>query len=45
LSSKYDVEEMNKDADEMGHSAGMQRDYMKTSVTVPTIEDLVYKAT
>jgi hypothetical protein len=44
LSSKYDVEEMNRDADEMGHSAGMQRDYMKgSSVTIPTIDDLILK--
>ena len=37
LSSKYNVTEMNKDADEMGHTSGMQHEYMK-SVTIPEIE-------
>lgn len=35
LSAKYDVSEMNETAEKMGHSASMQRDYMK--VEVPTI--------
>jgi hypothetical protein len=35
LSSKYDVEEMNEDAEKMGHTSGMQHEYMK--VTVPTV--------
>jgi hypothetical protein len=29
LSSKYDVEEMNQDAEQMGHTSGMQHEYMK----------------
>jgi hypothetical protein len=38
LSSKYDVEEMNDDAEKMGHTSGMQHEYMKgsSSVEVPT---------
>jgi hypothetical protein len=39
LSSKYDVEEMNEDAEKMGHSTSMQHEYMKGGVThveVPT---------
>jgi hypothetical protein len=39
LSSKYDVSEMNEDAEKMGHSTAMQHDYMKggaTYVEVPT---------
>jgi integrase len=35
LSSKYDVEEMNKDAEIMAHSSSTQHDYMKAEV--PTI--------
>jgi hypothetical protein len=38
LSSKYDVAEMNKDSEQMGHTAGMQREYMKAeTVNVPTL--------
>ena len=37
LSAKYDVREMNEDAEKMGHTSGMQRDYMKVdSVELPT---------
>ena len=38
LSSKYDVEEMNQDAERMGHTSGMQHEYMKgsSSVEIPT---------
>ena len=35
LSSKYDVEEMNKDAEQMGHTSGMQHEYMK--INLPTV--------
>ena len=35
LSSKYDVAEMNEDAERMGHTSGVQHDYMK--VTVPEV--------
>jgi hypothetical protein len=36
LSSKYDVSEMNEDAEKMGHTSGMQHEYMKSqSVEVP----------
>lgn len=39
LSSKYDVSEMNDDSEKMGHTSGMQRDYMKAdSVTIPEIK-------
>ena len=34
LSHKYDVSEMNEDAEKMGHTSGMQHEYMK--VEVPT---------
>jgi integrase len=34
LSSKYDVQEMNEDADKMAHTSGLQHDYMK--VNLPT---------
>jgi integrase len=38
LSSKYDVEEMNKDSEQMGHTSGMQREYMKAeTVNIPTL--------
>jgi hypothetical protein len=38
LSSKYDVSEMNDDSEKMGHTSGMQRDYMKAdSVVIPEI--------
>jgi hypothetical protein len=37
LSSKYNVEEMNKDAEQMGHTSGMQHEYMK-SVEIPEIK-------
>jgi hypothetical protein len=30
LSSKYDVKEMNEDAEKMGHTSGMQHEYMKS---------------
>jgi len=30
LSSKYDVSEMNQDAEQMGHTSGMQHEYMKS---------------
>jgi len=30
LSNKYDVSEMNEDAEKMGHTSGMQHEYMKT---------------
>jgi len=33
LSHKYDVTEMNDDAEKMGHTSGMQHEYMK--VTIP----------
>ena len=38
LSSKYNVEEMNDDAEKMGHTSGMQHEYMKgaSSVDIPT---------
>ena len=45
LSTKYDIKEMEKDANAMGHSVEEQRKYMKGSgestqvATVPTIED------
>jgi len=36
LSAKYDVTEMNEDAEKMGHTSGMQREYMKKdSVEIP----------
>jgi hypothetical protein len=36
LSAKYDVSEMNEDAERMGHTSGMQREYMKVdSVEIP----------
>lgn len=36
LSSKYDVTEMNEDAERMGHTSGLQREYMKSdSVNIP----------
>lgn len=36
LSAKYDVQEMNEDAERMGHTSGTQRDYMKSeSVEIP----------
>lgn len=35
LSNKYDVKEMDEDAEKMGHNGSMQREYMK--VDVPTI--------
>jgi len=35
LSHKYDVTEMNEDAEKMGHTSGMQHEYMK--VNIPTI--------
>jgi len=36
LSAKYDVSEMNEDAEKMGHTSGMQREYMKVdSVEIP----------
>lgn len=39
LSNKYDVVEMNKDSEQMGHTAGMQRDYMKAeTVNIPTFK-------
>jgi hypothetical protein len=34
LSNKYDVTEMDEDAEKMGHTSGMQREYMK--VNIPT---------
>ena len=38
LSSKYDVTEMNEDAAKMGHTSGLQREYMKSdSVEIPQI--------
>jgi len=45
LSTKYDIKEMEKDANAMGHSVEEQKKYMKgsgettTEVIVPTIED------
>lgn len=30
LSNKYDVSEMNEDAEKMGHTSGMQHEYMKS---------------
>jgi len=37
LSAKYDVSEMNEDAEKMGHTSGMQREYLKAeSVEIPT---------
>jgi len=40
LSSKYDIAEMKKDAEGMGHSLNQQREYLKSeasqSVTIPT---------
>jgi hypothetical protein len=46
LSTKYDIKEMEKDANAMGHSVEEQKKYMKgsgddevgQSVNVPTIE-------
>ena len=36
LSAKYDVSEMNEDAEKMGHTSGLQREYMKAdSVEIP----------
>lgn len=32
LSSKYDIDEMKKDAEDMGHSLGEQKNYMKSNV-------------
>jgi len=32
LSHKYDVAEMNEDSERMGHTAGMQREYMKVNI-------------
>ena len=37
LSAKYDVSEMNEEAEKMGHTSGMQREYLKAeSVEIPT---------
>ena len=39
LSHKYDVTEMNEDSERMGHTSGMQREYMKAEtqhVNIPT---------
>jgi len=47
LSTKYDIKEMEKDANAMGHSVEEQKKYMKGSgestqvATVPTIEDSI----
>lgn len=38
LSSKYDVDEMDKDAEAMAHSSGMQHSYMKSEVSVPVFK-------
>jgi len=32
LSEKYDVKEMNDDADKMGHTSGLQHEYMKVDI-------------
>ena len=32
LSHKYDVTEMNEDAEKMGHTSGMQHEYMKVNI-------------
>ena len=32
LSHKYDVSEMNEDAEKMGHTSGVQREYMKVNI-------------
>jgi len=38
LSSKYDVAEMNDDAEKMGHTSGMQHEYMKVeSINIPQL--------
>lgn len=41
LSSKYDVKEMDDDAERMGHTSGVQHTYMKTDekqeATIPTL--------
>jgi len=38
LSSKYDVAEMNEDSEKMGHTSGMQREYLKKdSVEIPEL--------
>jgi len=36
LSSKYDVKEMNEDAQKMAHSSSLQHDYLKSEVNIPT---------
>ena len=36
LSSKYDVKEMDEDAEKMAHSSGLQHDYLKAEVNIPT---------
>ena len=39
LSNKYDVSEMNEDAEKMGHTSGMQHEYMKSDtqhINIPT---------
>jgi integrase len=38
LSDKYDITEMKKDADAMGHSTAEQRAYLKGGETVQTVE-------
>lgn len=38
LSSKYDVDDMNKDAGAMGHSVNEQKKYLKGSGKMPTLE-------
>lgn len=41
LSDKYDISEMKKDADAMGHSINQQKEYMKVqSVDIPTTESV-----
>ena len=36
LSSKYDVKEMDDDAEKMAHSSGLQHAYLKSEVNIPT---------
>jgi hypothetical protein len=41
LSSKYDIDEMKKDAEEMGHSLEEQKSYLKTDKNINKIKNNV----
>jgi hypothetical protein len=39
LSEKYNIDEMKKDADQMGHSLSLQKEYMKSDK--PVVEEKI----